>query len=192
MAQVPNLDNAPINLTTTRDQSQNELINILKNYCCAIDAAVANLDTLVDASLKGLLISRTRSAVVMITALLFIIQKGIDPPSLDLLAREGIIALRRAKRRNMERLVLAFGGEAVNSVDDLNLDCLGWAGLVYEHVLGEEKYTFVENVKNPHSCTILIKGPNDHTIAQIKDAVRDGLRAIITDEQFFTFTILIT
>ncbi|CAJ1846505.1 unnamed protein product [Sphenostylis stenocarpa] len=114
-------------------------------------------------------------------------QKGIDPPSLDLLAREGIIALRRAKRRNMERLVLACGGEAVNSVDDLTPECLGWAGLVYEHVLGEEKYTFIENVKNPFSCTILIKdllfchdetGPNDHTIAQIKDAVRDGLRAV--------------
>ncbi|XP_021888008.1 T-complex protein 1 subunit zeta 2 [Carica papaya] len=89
-----------------------------------------------------------------------------------------IVALRRAKRRNMERLVLACGGEAVNSVDDLTPDCLGWAGLVYEHILGEEKYTFVENVKNPHSCTILIKGPNDHTIAQIKDAVRDGLRAV--------------
>lgn len=58
----------------------------------------------------------------------------------------------------MERLVLACGGEAVNSVDDLTPDCLGWAGLVYEHVLGEEKYTFVEQVKNPHSCTILIKG----------------------------------
>lgn len=58
----------------------------------------------------------------------------------------------------MERLILACGGEAVNSVDDLTPDCLGWAGLVYEHVLGEEKYTFVENVKNPHSCTILIKG----------------------------------
>ncbi|KAL5705622.1 T-complex protein 1 subunit zeta [Ranunculus cassubicifolius] len=105
-------------------------------------------------------------------------QKGIDPPSLDLLARAGVIALRRAKRRNMERLVLSCGGEAVNSVEDLSADSLGWAGLVYEHVLGEEKYTFVENVKNPHSCTILIKGPNDHTIAQIKDAVRDGLRAV--------------
>ncbi|KAK9091183.1 hypothetical protein Sjap_024360 [Stephania japonica] len=105
-------------------------------------------------------------------------QKGIDPPSLDVLARAGIIALRRAKRRNMERLVLACGGEAVNSVDDLTPDCLGWAGLVNEHILGEEKYTFVENVKNPFSCTILIKGPNDHTIAQIKDAVRDGLRSV--------------
>ena len=30
-------------------------------------------------------------------------QKGIDPLSLDILAKNGILALRRAKRRNMER-----------------------------------------------------------------------------------------
>lgn len=105
-------------------------------------------------------------------------QKGIDPMALDMLARAGIIALRRAKRRNMERLALACGGFAVNTVDDLTPECLGFAGLVYEVLLGEEKYTFVEGVENPFSCTILIKGPNQHTIAQIKDAVRDGLRAV--------------
>jgi len=49
---------------------------------------------------------------------------------------------------------------------------------VYEHVLGEDKYTFVEGVKNPFSCTILVKGPNKHTIVQIQDAIRDGLRAV--------------
>ena len=43
---------------------------------------------------------------------------------------------------------------------------------------GESKFTFVEQCKDPHSVTILIKGPNKHTITQIKDAVRDGLRAV--------------
>ncbi|KAK7604812.1 hypothetical protein V9T40_005998 [Parthenolecanium corni] len=105
-------------------------------------------------------------------------QKGIDPLSLDLLAREKIIGIRRAKRRNMERLALACGGTAVNSFDDLNEQCLGYAGLVYEHVLGENKYTFVEECKHPQSVTILIKGPNKYTITQVKDAIRDGLRAI--------------
>jgi T-complex protein 1 subunit zeta len=105
-------------------------------------------------------------------------QKGIDPQSLDLLAKEGILALRRAKRRNMERLQLACGGLTINSIEELEPDVLGKAGLVYEHVLGEDKYTFVEDVQHPHSCTILVKAPNDHTILQIKDAIRDGLRAV--------------
>ncbi|CAH1763077.1 7586_t:CDS:2 [Entrophospora sp. SA101] len=105
-------------------------------------------------------------------------QKGIDPLSLDLLCKNGILALRRAKRRNMERLQLVCGGVAQNSVDDLTPDVLGHAGLIYEHTLGEEKYTFVEDVKDPKSVTILIKGPNAHTITQINDAVRDGLRAV--------------
>lgn len=105
-------------------------------------------------------------------------QKGIDPMALDMLAKEGILALRRAKRRNMERLTLACGGTPVNSVDDLTPDVLGHADCVWEHQLGEEKYTFVEGVKNPLSVTVLIKGPNGHVINQLKDAIRDGLRAV--------------
>ncbi len=145
-------------------------------------------------------------------------QKGIDPMSLDVLAKNGILALRRAKRRNMERWVaaravcqdcahpalspvhrlqFACGGVAQNSVDDLSPDVLGYAGLVYEHTLGEEKYTFVEQVRQPKSVTLLVKGewrrsvaacstlkdrlcagPNAHTIAQITDAIRDGLRSV--------------
>ena len=121
-------------------------------------------------------------------------QKGIDPLSLDVLVKNGIFALRRAKRRNMERLQLVCGGTSQNSVDDMTPDVLGWAGLVYEHQLGEEKYTFIvsralilsqcpayiyqEDVKEPKSVTLLIKGPNSHTISQIKDAVRDGLRSV--------------
>ena len=58
-------------------------------------------------------------------------QKGIDPLSLDALAKEGILALRRAKRRNMERMALACGGIAANSFDDLNESYLGYAGIMH-------------------------------------------------------------
>lgn len=105
-------------------------------------------------------------------------QKGIDPLALDMLAKEGIFACRRAKRRNMERLTLACGGSPVNAVEDLEEDCLGWAGKIHEETLGDDKYTFVENTVGGKSCTILLRGPNKHTIEQIKDAVRDGLRAV--------------
>jgi len=78
----------------------------------------------------------------------------------------------------MERIPLACGGFAVNSEKDLTPECLGWAGSVYEHVLEEDKFTFVEDVKNPMSCTILLRGPSKHTIEQVKDAIHDGLRAV--------------
>ena len=105
-------------------------------------------------------------------------QKGIDPLSLDMLAREGILGLRRAKKRNAERLILACGGNAVNSFDDLSINDLGQADLIYEEQLDEEKYTYIEGVKNPQSCTILVRAASGYEIAQIKDAIRDGLRAV--------------
>jgi len=111
-------------------------------------------------------------------SLVIINQKGIDPPSLDMLAAEGIIALRRAKRRNMERLQLCCGGESIQAIEALNEGVLGYAEEVFEHKLGEETYTFVQGVKNPRSCTILVNGPNAHTIAMIKDSLKDGLRCV--------------
>ena len=89
-------------------------------------------------------------------------QKGIDPICLEMFAKENIMALRRAKKRNMERLTLACGGNAVNSIDDLTIDDLGYAESVYEQQLGDDKWTFVEGCAKPLSCTILIKGPNEH------------------------------
>jgi len=110
--------------------------------------------------------------------MLIVNQKGIDPLALDMLAREGILALRRAKRRNMERVCLACGGESINSLDALAPEILGFAESVAEETLEEETYTFVEGVKNPFSCTVLVKGAHKHVLEQIKDAVRDGLRAV--------------
>ena len=82
-----------------------------------------------------------------------------------MLAKENILGLRRAKRRNMERLMLSVGGKALNSVDEMTVEDLGYADLVTQEVLGEDKYTFVEGCKNPKSCTLLLKGPDQHTIA---------------------------
>jgi len=82
-----------------------------------------------------------------------------------MLANANIIGIRRAKRRNQERIPLACGGKCLNSVEDMLEEDLGFAGLVYEVSLGDDKYTFIEGVVNPFSCTILIKGPNDYSIA---------------------------
>ena len=106
-------------------------------------------------------------------------QKGVDPLSLDMFAKEGILCLRRAKRRNMERLTLACGGQPILSLQDLDASMLGHAGLVTQVQYGDDKYTTIEDCPNTaSSCTLLLKGPNELTTAQIKDAVQDGLRAV--------------
>jgi len=110
--------------------------------------------------------------------LLVVNEKGIDQPSLDKLAGANIMALRRAKRRNMERLTLAAGGVALNSFEDeIPIESLGWCGHCYEELVGDEKYTFVEECKSPKSCTLLIRGSDQQVIDQMKDTIRDGLRA---------------
>lgn len=125
-------------------------------------------------------------------------QKGVDPLSLDMFAKEGILCLRRAKRRNMERLVLAVGGSIILSLEDeLTVDMLGQAGSVRVVSYGgdDNKYTFIEDCRpldhekkneNEHSsasslnksCTLLLQGPNSLTVHQIQDAVKDGLRSV--------------
>lgn len=106
-------------------------------------------------------------------------QKGVDPLSLDIFAKEGILCLRRAKRRNMERLVLATGGQVILSLEDLEPTMLGDAGQVRVVTFGDDqKYTFVEDCPAASSCTLLLQGPNSLTVHQIKDAVRDGLRSV--------------
>ena len=56
----------------------------------------------------------------------------------------------------------------MNTFDDMDESCLGYAGVVYEHVLGENKFTFVEECKNPLSVTILLRAGNKHTLTQMK------------------------
>ena len=105
-------------------------------------------------------------------------QKGVDPLSLDIFAKEGILCLRRAKRRNMERLTLACGGSPIHSLQDIEESQLGYAGKVSQVTLGEDKFTFVEDCKSAKSCTMLLQGPNEHSLNQAKDAIKDGLRAL--------------
>ena len=107
-------------------------------------------------------------------------QKGVDPLSLDMFAKEGILCLRRAKRRNLDRLVLATGGQIVLSLSDLSPDVLGHAGQVrvVSYDDDDSKYTFVEDCPNAQSCTLLLQGPNKLSISQIQDAVKDGLRTV--------------
>ncbi|PSN87370.1 thermosome subunit, partial [Candidatus Marsarchaeota G1 archaeon OSP_B] len=61
-----------------------------------------------------------------------ICQKGIDDVAQHFLAKKGILAVRRAKRSDMEKLARATGARIVTNIDDLTPQDLGEAQLVEE------------------------------------------------------------
>lgn len=110
--------------------------------------------------------------------LVVISERGIDPFSLEILAAENVLALRRAKRRNMERLVRMCGGNLVSTVSGLDVNNLGFCNRVTVHTVGEDKYTFVEGTPFRESCTILVRGSNDAEMERIVGAVKSTLTSV--------------
>ena len=84
-----------------------------------------------------------------------ICQKGIDDMAQHFLARSGILAVRRAKKSDMEKLSKATGGRIITNLDDLSPEDLGYAELVEERKIGDDKMVFIEGCKNPRSVSIL-------------------------------------
>lgn len=94
--------------------------------------------------------------------LIVVNEKGIDQYSLELLGNSGILALRRAKRRNLERLISMCGGTIVTQVSQLTKQNLGFCQRVYVKDINESKYTFIEGTPLKGSCTILLRGDVDY------------------------------
>ncbi|PSO02496.1 thermosome subunit, partial [Candidatus Marsarchaeota G2 archaeon ECH_B_1] len=87
-----------------------------------------------------------------------ICQKGIDDVAQHFLAKHKILAVRRVKQSDMEKLSRATGARIVTTIEDLTAEDLGYAELVEERRVANEKMLFVEGCKNPRSVTILARG----------------------------------
>jgi len=104
-----------------------------------------------------------------------ICQKGIDEVAQHYLAKKGILAVRRAKKSDLEKLARATGGRVVSNIDELTSQDLGYAALVEERKVGEDKMVFVEGAKNPKSVSILIRGGLERVVDETERALRDAL-----------------
>ena len=107
-----------------------------------------------------------------------ITQKGIDDVAQHFLAKKGILAVRRVKRSDIEKLAKATGAKIVTSIRDLKPESLGYADLVEERKVGNDKMVFVEGAKNPRSVTILLRGANDMLLDEAERNVNDVLHAL--------------
>jgi chaperonin GroEL (HSP60 family) len=119
-----------------------------------------------------------RDMVAKITttgANVLICQKGIDDVAQHFLAKAGIIAIRRCTQSNMEKLAKATGAKIIANFDNLTASDLGYAQLVEERKIGDDKWVFVEGCKNPKAVTILIRGGTEKVIDEADRSLHDAL-----------------
>ena len=105
-------------------------------------------------------------------------QKGIDDVAQHFLAKEGIMAVRRIKESDMEKLARATGAKIVTNIEGLTSKELGSAGLAEERRMGEDKMVFIEDCKNPRSVSILIRAGLERSVDEAERAMNDALHVI--------------
>ncbi len=111
-------------------------------------------------------------------------QKGIDDLAQHFLAKHDMLAVRRVKKSDMEKLSRATEGKVVTSLDDLTSKDLGNAGLVEEHKIGEDKMIFVEKCKDPRSVSILIRAGLERMVDEAERAMHDALSVVADVVQY--------
>jgi thermosome len=104
-----------------------------------------------------------------------ICQKGIDDLAQHFFARKNILAVRRVKQSDMEKLSKATGGKIITNLDDMTKKDLGYAQLVEERKIGDDKMTFVEGCKDPRAVTILIRGGTERIVDEAERSLHDAL-----------------
>jgi chaperonin GroEL (HSP60 family) len=102
-------------------------------------------------------------------------QKGIDDLAQHFLAKKGIMAVRRIKKSDMDKLARATGGKIVTRLKDLSAADLGAAGLVEERKVLDDYMVFVEQCKNPKSVVIMVRGGSDQIADENERSLHDGL-----------------
>jgi thermosome len=107
-----------------------------------------------------------------------ICEKGIDDVAQHFLAKKNILAVRRVKQSDMEKLAKATGGRIFSNLEDMKSSDLGHANLVEERKVSDDKMTFVEGCKNPKAVSILVRGGTERVVDEAERAIHDALSVV--------------
>ena len=105
-------------------------------------------------------------------------QTGIDDVAQHFLAKAGILAVRRIKASDMQKLEKATGARIVTTLTDLTASELGTAKMVEERKIGEDKMVFIEGCKNPKAVSIIIRASSERLLDEIERSLHDALFVI--------------
>ncbi|MHA1311444.1 MAG: thermosome subunit beta [Candidatus Helarchaeota archaeon] len=113
--------------------------------------------------------------VIEVGANVVFCQKGIDDVAQHFLAKNKILAVRRVKKSDMEKLKRATGANIISNIEDLTSDDLGSSAKVEEKKVGSDKMVFIEGCKDPKAVSILIRGGVEHLTDEAERSLHDAL-----------------
>lgn len=113
-------------------------------------------------------------------------QKGIDDMAQHYLAKAGVMAVRRVKKSDMEKLARASGASVITNIDEITESDLGYANQAEEKKVGGEGMIYITGCKNPKAVSLVIRGGTEHVVDSVERALEDALRVVgvtIEDEK---------
>ncbi|MEM0449115.1 MAG: thermosome subunit beta [Methanomassiliicoccales archaeon] len=105
-------------------------------------------------------------------------EKAIEDMAQHFLAKEGILAVRRVKESDMEKLSLATGARIVGKAEELEAADLGYAEMVEARKIEEDWMIFVSGCKNPRAVSIFIRGGTKHVLEEAERSLDDALNVV--------------
>ena len=105
-------------------------------------------------------------------------EKSIDDEVLSLLSKKGILTVKNVSSSDMEKLAKATGGSVVGTTRDLSKEALGYAKVVEEVKIGDDKLVYVREAKNPKAVTIMIRGGSEHVVDEAERSLHDALSVV--------------
>jgi len=105
-------------------------------------------------------------------------QKGIDDVAQHLLSKAGILAARRVKKSDIEKLAMATGGKVVSNLSDLGEEDLGTCDVVEEKKVADDEMIFVEGCKDPKAVAIFVRAGLERMLDEAERSLNDALYVI--------------
>lgn len=100
---------------------------------------------------------------------------GIDPLALNHFSKNRILTVKRVKENDLLWLSKATGARVVRDLDGINKDDMGYAAMVYERMVDDDKMVFVDGCTNPKSVTILLRATSKKILDEFHRTILDSI-----------------
>ncbi|MCU4973686.1 thermosome subunit beta [Halobacteria archaeon AArc-m2/3/4] len=101
-------------------------------------------------------------------------QKGIDDLAQHYLAKEGILAVRRVKKSDLQFLAEVVSAPIVSDLESATEESLGFGSVTRDD---EDDLFYVEG-EDSHGVTLLLRGSTDHVVDELERGVNDALDVV--------------